>query len=128
MLSRNTAGVWNLDEEVKDVNTEIMKFEALVGKSLWWVNYSSEHNVIVTGGVDSSIKLWKINSHKEIKSEEKEDVIKYEYDLKQNLSEMPFEISKSEEYFFRSLSHLMVDEEFYLFAATNIGTIMQIHK
>ena len=34
ILSRNTAGVWDLDEEIKDTNTEIMKFEALVGKSL----------------------------------------------------------------------------------------------
>ena len=106
ILSRNTAGVWDLDEEIKDTNTEIMKFEALVGKSLWCVAYSPDLNVIATGGADSSIKIWNINQTEtleENKDASEDDVVKFDYDLKEHTSEIPFEIKQDEEYFFRSL-------------------------
>ena len=127
ILARNTPGVWDLDEEVKDVNNEIMKFEALVGKSLWCVTYSEHMNLIATGSSDTSIKLWSITQHNS-SADQSQDIIKYEYDLKNYLNDLPFNITKSEEYFFRSLCHMMVDDEFYIFASTNIGTVMQVNQ
>lgn len=104
-----------------------MKFEAQVGKALWCVTYSKELNAIATGGADTSIKLWSLNlKDSDEPEEEKNDdteILQYDFNIKENTQNIPFEIKDSDQYFIRSLCYCMIDKHFYLFASTNLGTI-----
>ena len=130
MICRNIAGIWDLDQQQVDANKEIMKFEGQIGKSLWCVTYSQELNIIATGGADTSIKLWSLSSNNDSGSTEEqkddkntEDVVKSEFDIKLTEDELPFASFPSDQYFIRSLCDCKIDDVFYLFASTNIGTI-----
>ena len=99
-----------------------MKFEAQIGRSLWWVAYSKELNAITTGGADTSIKVWSLNISNQ-EENENDDILKYEWDIKNSDDSLPFEFSSTDQYFIRSITHWVVGKKFYVFASTNIGTI-----
>mmetsp|Transcript_34273 Transcript_34273/g.39589 ORF Transcript_34273/g.39589 Transcript_34273/m.39589 type:complete len:170 (+) Transcript_34273:309-818(+) len=123
-----------------------MKFEAQIGKSLWCVSqldqtpYTQQPNAeqdnttadstslksyaIVTGGADSSLKLWSVNNanFEEDKANEPE-ILKYDYDFKADLVNLPFVIRDPDQYFIRSLCYCISADIFVLFASTNLGTI-----
>ena len=75
----------------------------------------------MTGGADTSIKLWSLNSSQ--KEETPSEVIRYDYDIKADISKLPYTIKNHDQYFIRSLCNWIVQRTFYVFAATNIGTI-----
>lgn len=124
MICRNTAGIWDIDEKAVDINREVMKFEAQIGRSLWWVAFNPQINAIATGGADTSVKIWSLNfNEEESKENQSDDVLKYEFDVKTSYSELPFTFTDSDQYFVRSITHWVINNKFYVFASTNIGTI-----
>ncbi|CAI2362795.1 unnamed protein product [Moneuplotes crassus] len=123
IICRNTAGISDIEQGL-DFNQEVMKFEGQIGRSLWCVSANGDLNCIVTGGANTSIKVWSFNSEsEEEKKEESSGIQKFECNINDSLNTLPFEITENEKYFVRSIAHCSIENIYYVFASTNIGTI-----